>query len=534
MVHYLFLLLSFGYRKTGDGNHAILSGGSRLFLFCKKLLDFQSIRLYNNELAMNIELIAGKNRFKPEDILTFETLLQDENSIAYSDFGFDKKGEIVLVRAPARLDLMGGIADYCGANVFEATLSNAVVMGSQVRGDRLLQVFSIGVESEGLTPSLNTSLDDFYADGKLKEYDEIKSFFKSNPKTAWAGYVLGAFYVLLKENRVKKFESGLNLLIQSNVPMGAGISSSAAIEVATMMSVNEQYQLNLSLLEIARLAQIVENRVVGAPCGIMDQITSVAGEEGKVISILCRPDKILELVQLPEEVCLLGINSKVKRSTAGSAYTDARTAAFMGLTILTKKFGLEELSGYLCNLSVKDFRGKYWDSLPTSINGSTFLAQYGETIDRVTKVNPDKTYRVRSRTEHPIYENDRVKQFIECLKKATDEGNREKAKSHLIQAGKLMYASHWSYRQRVGLGSPNVDMIVNKIREIGTEGGLFGAKITGGGGGGTVAVLCVGDVSESIEKVILDYKEKTEIDAGVLTGSSPGAAQYGCLRYKII
>ena len=502
---------------------------------CENLLDFHLRRLYNNErLTMNIELIIGKNRFKLEDILNFETLLQDENGIAYSDSGFDKKGEIVVVRAPGRLDLMGGIADYCGANVFEATLSNAVVMGSQARGDRRLQVLSIGVESEELTPSLRVSLDDFYADGKVKEYDEIKNLFKSNPKTDWAGYVLGSFYVLLKENRVEQFERGLNLVIQSDVPMGAGISSSAAIEVAAMVSINEQYNLGLSPLEIARLAQIVENRVIGAPCGIMDQITSVAGEEGKVISILCRPDKILELVELPEGTHLLGINSKVKRSTAGPAYTDARTAAFMGLTILTKEFGLEELSGYLCNLSVKDFREKYWDALPTSIDGSTFLAQYGETIDPITRVNPDKTYRVRSRSEHPIYENERVKKFIECLKKADAEENRERADSHLLQAGKLMYASHWSYRQRVGLGSSNVDIIVNKVREIGADGGFYGAKITGGGGGGTVAVLCVGDVSESIEKVLSDYKEKTYTNADVFAGSSPGVAQYGALRYKII
>ena len=483
---------------------------------------------------MNIELITGKNRFKLEDILKFETLLEDEKGIAYREFGFDKEDEIVVVRAPARLDLMGGIADYCGSNVFEATLSNAVVMGSQLRADRLLQVLSLGVESEGLKPSLRISLADFYAGGRLKEYDEVKDFFHSNPPTAWTGYVLGAFYVLLKENRAEQFERGLNLLIQSDVPLGAGISSSAAIEVAAMTSINEQYHLNLPPLEIARLAQIVENRVIGAPCGIMDQITSVAGEEGKVVSILCQPDKILELVELPAETRLIGINSKVKRSTAGDAYTDTRTAAFMGLTILTKKFGLEELDGYLCNLSVEDFRGKYWGVLPTSINGSTFLAQYGETIDPITKVNPDKTYRARSRAEHPIYENERVKKFIALLKKVSAEDDREKANSYLIQAGKLMYASHWSYRQRVGLGSRNVDMIVNKIRDIGTEGGFFGAKITGGGGGGTVAVLCVGDVSASIGEVLADYKEKTGIDADVFAGSSPGATQYGCLRYKII
>ncbi|MFQ6042647.1 MAG: galactokinase [Candidatus Poribacteria bacterium] len=502
---------------------------------------------------MIIEPIT-KNERKLRDVQEFEALLKDSDSIAYNEFGFDNQNDIIIVRAPARLDLMGGIADYCGANVFEATLSNAVVMGSQSRQDEQLQIFSIGIESEGLTPSLRISLKDFYKGDDLKTYEEINQFFKSDVKTSWAGYILGAFYVLLKERKsplphfrkggIKGgFEHGLNMVMQSDVPMGAGISSSAAIEIAAMVSINEQYQLNLAPLEIARLAQIVENRVVGAPCGIMDQITSVAGEEGKVVSILCQPDKILELVELPENTHLVGINSRVKRSTAGSAYTDTRTAAFMGLTILTKEFHLEELSGYLCRLPVQDFRQKQWDALPKEINGGEFLDRYGETIDPITTVDPKKTYRVRSRVEHPIYEHARVQKFIECMKSAHNAIDPKKAMSYLIKAGKLMYASHWSYRQRVGLGSSNTDIIVNKIRELGenppacgrTEGGRFlGAKITGGGGGGTVAALCVGDISNALEQVISHYKAKTGIDAEIFTGSSPGAAAFGKLKYRYV
>ena len=479
----------------------------------------------NNDKTMNKPISGNKIQ---EDVLKFETLLQDSGSVVYNDFGFDNQNDIIVVRAPARLDLMGGIADYCGANVFEATLSNAVVMGSQARQDEKLQVFSIGIESEGLTPALRLSLNNFY---KLKSYEEINRFFKKNIKTAWAGYVLGAFYVLLKEGKVERFEHGLNIVFQSNVPMGVGISSSAAIEVAAMVSINVQYQLNLEPLEIARLAQIVENKVVGAPCGIMDQVTSATGEEGKIVSILCQPDKILELVELPENTHLVGINSEVKRSTAGSAYTDTRTAAFMGLTILTKEFHLEELNGYLCRLSAQDFRQKYWNVLPKRMYGQEFLDRYGETIDPITTVAPNKTYRVRSRVEHPIYEHERVQQFIEYMKSARNAHDQDTAMSHLLKAGKLMYASHWSYRQRVGLGSSNVDVIVKKIREFGPEKGFFGAKITGGGGGGTVAVMCVGDISNALEQVVADYQAKTDIDAEIFAGSSPGAVAFGALRY---
>ncbi|MBM3238119.1 hypothetical protein FJZ31_17650 [Candidatus Poribacteria bacterium] len=507
---------------------------------------------------MTIELISKNGMKSPlyppfekggkGGFMKFEALLQDSNSIAYNELGFDNHNDIIVVRAPARLDLMGGIADYCGANVFEATLSKAVVMGSQLRQDEQLQIFSIGIEAEGLTPALRMSLNDFYTGNDLKTYEEVKQIFKRDAKTSWAGYVLGAFYVLLKEGESPLyppffkggkggFRHGLNMVLQSDVPMGAGISSSAAIEIAAMVSINEQYQLNLEPLEIARLAQIVENKVVGAPCGIMDQITSVAGEEGKVVSILCQPDKILELVELPENTHLVGINSKVKRSTAGSAYTDTRTAAFMGLTILTKEFHLEELNGYLCRLSVQDFRQKYWNALPKEINGQQFLDRYGETIDPITKVDPKKTYRVRSRVEHPIYEHARVQQFIECIKSAHNAPDPNSAMPYLIKAGKLMYASHWSYRQRVGLGSSNTDVIVNKIRELGEANGFLGAKITGGGGGGTVAVLCVGceersNLSNTLEQVISHYKAKTGIDAEIFSGSSPGAEAFGKLKYR--
>ena len=471
------------------------------------------------------------------DVLEFAELLQDRNSIVYSPDGFDNDKDVIIVRAPARLDLMGGIADYCGSNVFEATLSNSLVMGSQLRDDGKLNVLSIGAEKDGLKPSVSLSISDLYNGGAIKEYKDIKRLFRRDTASSWAGYCLGAFYVLLKEGKVDAFERGMNIVIKSNIPLGAGISSSAALEIAAMTSASVQYKLELDALDLARLAQTAENRVVGAPCGIMDQITSAIGEEGKVISILCQPGEILEWVELPENVQIIGINSRVKRSTGGSAYIDARTAAFMGLTIISDNLypDRDSLDGYLCNISPEELRKKYWNSVPGSISGTEFLDRYGDTIDPVTTVDPDKIYMVRSRSEHPVYENQRVRNFIKCLKAAGESRGvgTSAVPEELIKAGKLMYASHWSYRQKVGLGSRNVDIIVNKIRSIGPAGGFLGAKITGGGAGGTAAVLCYGDFSDSLCQVLDHYRSKTGIDAQVFTGSSPGAFKFGYLRAVI-
>ena len=484
-----------------------------------------------------------RNDVNLRDVLEFLELLQDRNSVVYGPAGFDNAGDIIVVRAPARLDLMGGIADYCGSNVFEATLSNSLVVGSQLRDDKLLKAFSIDAERDGLDSSFCLPAGEFYNGNSLKSYEEVGRLFRKNAASRWAGYCLGALYVLLREKKINAFRNGVTMVIKSNIPMGTGISSSAALEIAAMATATAQYGLKLDMLESARLAQVTENKVVGAPCGIMDQITSAAGEAGKVISILCQPDRVLELVDLPENVQVVGINSRVKRSTGGSAYIDTRTAAFMGLTIISRDFQPEasRLHGYLCNATARELREKYWNALPRRISGRDFLDRYGETIDPVTTVDPNKTYMVRSRSEHPVYENQRVKSFVKCLKtmSASDRCAAPVASpqgsipEELVNAGRLMYASHWSYGQRAGLGSHNVDIVVNKVRKIGPAGGLMGAKITGGGAGGTAAVLCYGDVSDSLSAVLDHYKSETGIDPQIFTGSSPGAFKFGYLRCRI-
>ncbi len=472
---------------------------------------------------MKVEQIFGPD-IKPYEVLEFESMLRYEDFQMFGEYGFKKNGRVIITRAPARLDVMGGIAAHCGANVFGLTLERSAVVGCQAKQDRRLSALSFDAGLHGYQSALQISIDDFYTAGTLKSYGEVQSLFAQNPRVTWAGYILGGFFVLLKEGLVDCLPHGVTVIVKNNIPVEAGIGSSAAIGVATLTAINHLYELNLSALDIARIEGIVENRIVGVPCETVDAITVAAGQKDTPLSIRSQPDQVLETVSLPPNTRLIGIHSRARRSPTSSAYADARIAAFMGLTILQKTLNLEELrDDYLCGLSVKDFRQKCWKVLPARMKGADFLDRYGETVDSLTAVEPQKVYGVRSRVEHSIYEHARVERFIEHFKAAST--NPQGIHHHLTEAGKLMYASDWSSRFRAGLGLPEIEQIVRSIRRVGVHGGLYGAKITSGGS--TVAVLCYGDVSNAMIQILSAYKLAWGLDAEVFASSSPGAFEFG-------
>ena len=457
---------------------------------------------------------------------------KNQITAGFSDF-FEQGQEVYIARAPGRLDVMGGIADYSGSVVMEGTLARAVVAGFQKRNDRQIRLRSLGVESDGLETDFRMSLDQFYEDGKLVEYPKACNLLRHDPKTAWAAYVAGAFFVLLKEEVISDLEKGGNIGIRSDVPLGAGVSSSAALEVAALCGLTAAYGLRLDGLKLATLAQKVENLVVGAPCGIMDQVTSTLGEEGKLLALKCQPHEILKNVSIPSGFEVIGINSNVKHSVGGSKYTGARIGAFMGHKIIfdhLKSQGVnhDPFNGYLTNITPPEYVRNYRGLLPSSLSGKRFLDRYGPTVDTVTRVDPKKNYMVRSRAEHPIYENHRVGRFIEFVEKA----GREDPTRNLVDAGNLMYGSHWSYGTRCGLGSPETDLLVRLVRRTGKKMGLHGAKITGGGSGGTVAVLTTQGKEAVIEEVCSEYHKQRGIKPEIFLGTSPGAFQYGFDLYE--
>jgi len=444
----------------------------------------------------------------PTDVSKIIRLLRGETPGPPSEAAelFDAGRAITLARAPGRLDVMGGIADYSGSLVLEMPIAEAAVAAVQPRDDRQVKVVSLGADEAHRSTAFACAVDEVVG----VSYEAARERFAADPKQQWAAYIAGTLTVLAGE-RGASFDNGMSILVSSDVPEGKGVSSSAAIEVATMNAVAGAMDIALDGRQLALLCQMVENRIVGAPCGVMDQMTSACGRSGELMRMLCQPAELRGHVAIPQGVAVWGIDSGIRHAVSGADYGSVRVGAFMGRRMLGH-------DGHLANLDPEEFDPA---QLPESVQGQAFIDQYSSHGDDVTTIDLGRTYAVRVPTGHPVYENARVHRFAELLGGEIDEAT-------LIELGELMYASHDSY-SACGLGSDGTDRLVELVREAGPASGVYGAKITGGGSGGTVAVLGRADTEATIEKIAVAYADETGRQPYIFRGSSPGAVAFGTM-----
>lgn len=437
---------------------------------------------------------------------------------------------VFLTRAPGRLDVMGGIADYSGALVLQWPIREATRVALRRWSEPRLSLTSIG--RDGVERRANVPLD-LVADPR-RPYEAVRAWFAADPARHWAAYVAGVFHVLSREHAVR-FPDGAAILIESDVPEGKGVSSSAAIEAATMEAVLAAWNVTIEPKVRAVRCQQVENLIVGAPCGVMDQMASICGEAGALMSLLCQPAEFQGSVRLPDGLGVWGIDSGIRHAVTGADYGGVRVGAFMGYRILAALAGLSATPGereghvrvddpnwhgYLANVGVETFR-RFERDIPDALDGRAFLARFRGTTDLVTTVDPLRRYAVRTPTAHPIFEHVRVSEWAHLL---GDSDSPDAAR-----LGALMYESHASY-SACGLGSDGTDRLVALAREAGAVQGIYGAKITGGGSGGTVAVLADAGAGEAVRGLARRYAGETGRQAHVFEGTSPGAARVGAVR----
>lgn len=446
--------------------------------------------------------------------------------------GLFSAGEVFVARAPGRLDVMGGIADYSGSLVLEMPIADAAFAAVQRTDERSIRIVSRGRNQVG-SSEFSMQFRDLFRGGRPIEYGEARQYFHRDRPRRWAGYVAGAFLVLMRERGVR-FQGGAKILISSNVPSGKGVSSSAAFEVAAMKALAAAFGVEISGRDLAIECQKVENLVVGAPCGVMDQMTSSLGSSGRLMSMRCQPAEVLDSLAIPNQLELRGIDSGLRHSVGTGDYGSVRIGAFMGYRMIAEAAGLrvrqvsngaveiddDVWGGYLANIEPIQFEERFASKLPKTILGSEFLARFGGITDRVTAVVPDREYAVYYPTRHPIYENERVGQFAERLRDDEPDG---------AALGELMYASHQSYSD-CGLGSDGTDFLVDLVR---SSPNLLGAKITGGGSGGTVAVLGRRGATAEVQRIANEYKQRTGRRAHIFSGSSIGAEEFGVTSFTL-
>lgn len=412
--------------------------------------------------------------------------------------------------APGRLDVMGGISDYSGGLVLQMALPLETSVSFEPATDYRCKLVSYS--ADGLLQA-EVDLQKFLRAG-VADPEMACNYFVAEPHMRWAAYVLGPVLMLMIEKGID-FRGG-SFEIRSEVPPGKGVASSAALEMAVVRAVADAFDLSFTGTQAAVLAQRAENRVAGAPCGLMDQLASAFGKPGWLLPITCQPDILHNPIQIPEQISIIGIDSGVRHSVEGSSYHDVRCAAFMGLSMLASAMGASAadlkhfltsgdrsvlpFQGYLANISHDDFDQRLSRLLPEHLSGRDFLRSGGIALDTVTRIDEEAIYAVRVCTAHPVREQVRVKTFLNAVMHPVTSRS-------IATMGQMMLASNQGYTD-CGLWSAATDAIVELAAEYPDL--IAGARVSGGGSGGTVCLLATGESGRAaVAEVHIRLQEQT-------------------------
>ncbi len=436
---------------------------------------------------------------------------------------FQAGGAIHLARAPGRLDVMGGIADYTGSRVCQLPRAIAAGAAVQRRKDGLFFCQSMQVQRSLMLPVQQITGADARALRELIAGQDI-----------WARYIAGCLWWLAKHQPALDIRGGVSVLVDSDVPLGGGVSSSAAIEVATMSAMASLLGVALTPMQLAAACQVVENQVVGAPCGVMDQVASCMGQADAMLEILCQPAadgspaQLLGVVKVPPGCTFIGIHSGVRHEVTGDPYAETRVAAFMAHKIIFSHKGMDDPGHHLANLPLDEYEQLLRPLLPVELSGKAFLDRWTSSHDTVTTIDPARTYRVQAAADHHVREMHRVTRFVNLLR------HQPTTEQDIRQAGLLMNESHHSYGDNARQGHELTDRLADMLAEAGPGQGIFGQRITGGGCGGTLAVLMRDEPAchERIAQIRQRYERETGRRTQLFTGSTAGAAAHGVIVRK--
>ncbi|GAB3480501.1 galactokinase [Marinomonas epiphytica] len=347
-----------------------------------------------------------------------------------------------MIQAPGRVNLIGEHTDYNDGFVLPCAIDYQTIVAASPRADSLVRVVAVDFNNE------------------LNEFDLSKPL-EFDQDTLWINYIRGVLECLLK--RGFKLQ-GADLVVSGNVPQGAGLSSSAALEVVIGQTFKALYNLDISQQDIALIGQQAENEFVGCNCGIMDQLISAKGEESHSLLIDCRTLET-ESVSMPESLSVLIINSNKKRGLLDSEYNSRRQQC----EAAAEFFGVRALR----DVSLESFEAKQ------------------------TQLDPI----VAKRARHVITENARTLEAAKALKTAD-----------IQRLAQLMEASHQSMKDDFEITCDEVDVLVDIVKQVIADKG--GVRMTGGGFGGCIVALLPPELVEPVlAEVEAQYQSKTGLQA---------------------
>ena len=342
--------------------------------------------------------------------------------------------ETLIIRSPGRINLIGEHLDYNMGFVLPAAINKAIWLGIQKREDDGIRLYSLDYND-----NYHTNIDGTIPSGKL-----------------WPDYILGVIEQIQKSHSLKH---GFNLVFGGDIPPGAGLSSSAALECATAFALNELFGLDYEKMDLVRIGQAAENEFVGVKCGIMDQFASVFGKKEHLIRLDCRS---LEYVYVPfhaDDNKILVFDTRVKHSLADSAYNQRREQCEKGVSLI-QEFHPEVMS-------LRDASQEMLD---------TYVKAVDETVYR--------------RCTYVISEIQRLL-----------NGCNDLEKDDLISFGKRMFETHAGLKDLYEVSCIELDLLVDLVKD---NPDVIGARMMGGGFGGCTINLVRSEAANDLIKKVTD------------------------------
>lgn len=354
----------------------------------------------------------------------------------------------LLVVSPGRVNLLGEHTDYNKGFVLPAAINKSIVLAVAPNKLGRIRLYAIDMQEKyyetGVTDSIEKS------------------------KMRWPNYLIGAFYLL---NGNDTETTGFDCVFSGSIPVGAGLSSSAALEVGLIYALNELWGLGLTNMEMVRLGQKVEHDFVGVNCGIMDQFANIYGVKRNLVKLDCRS---LEYEMIPFEnrdIRIMLCDSNVHRELAGSEYNIRRTQC-------------EEAVGY--------FRKTIPDIVSLRDISDEMLEAHRGALSQI----------IYNRSRYILDENQRV-----------TEGCKDLEKDDIRSFGKRMYESHYGLRDLYEVSCRELDFLVETTEKMDA---VLGARMMGGGFGGCTVNLVKKEYADSVGNQMMDlYKSEIGIDLDI-------------------
>jgi galactokinase len=347
----------------------------------------------------------------------------------------------IIVRSPGRVNIIGEHTDYNEGYVLPAAIDKAAYIAMSLREDNEIHLYAADL-NETFSTDINS----------IKPVGDV----------SWPNYIIGAAAQLAKKDLIK---NGFNVVLASDVPIGAGLSSSAAVESATIFALNELVKSNISKTDIIKMAQMTEHEFAGVRCGIMDMFASVMGKKDHVIKLDC---KTLEYTYVPfqlEGIKILLLNTNVKHSLASSEYNTRRRECEQGVGWIKEHLP-----------QINSLRDVSKDMLDTYVKGKDVI--------------------VYKRCLFVIEEIERLQNGCEDLQK----GN-------LSELGKKMFATHYGLSKQYEVSCKELDLLINYVEN---DNAVIGARMMGGGFGGcTINLVKESEIERLVAEIQPVYEKAT-------------------------